>query len=98
MEKVVLHSDANCFYASVEMLYHPEYAGKPLAVGGDPEARHGIVLTANYIAKRSGVKTGMALWQAKQVPGFDICASEDGFIFEIFLNVARNIFGIYESS
>ena len=67
MERVILHSDANCFYASVEMLYHPEYAGKPLAVGGDPEARHGIVLTANYIAKRSGVKTGMALWQAKQV-------------------------------
>ena len=67
MKRVILHSDANCFYASVEMLYHPEYAGKPLAVGGDPEARHGIVLTANYIAKRSGVKTGMALWQAKQV-------------------------------
>ena len=67
MERVILHSDANCFYASVEMLYHPEYVGKPLAVGGDSEARHGIVLTANYIAKRSGVKTGMALWQAKQV-------------------------------
>ena len=67
MERTILHSDANCFYASVEMLYHPEYAGKPLAVGGDSEARHGIVLTANYIAKRSGVKTGMALWQAKQV-------------------------------
>ena len=91
MERTILHSDANCFYASVEMLYHPEYVGKPLAVGGDSEARHGIVLTAKYIAKRSGVKTGMALWQA-------ICASEDGFIFEIFLNVARNIFGIYESS
>ena len=45
MEKVVLHSDANCFYASVEMLYHPEYVGKPLAVGGDPEARHGIAST-----------------------------------------------------
>ena len=39
-----------------------EFAGMPLAVGGDPEARHGIVLTANYIAKRKGVKTGMALW------------------------------------
>ena len=38
-----------------------------MAVGGDPEARHGIVLTANYIAKRMGVKTGMALWQARQV-------------------------------
>ena len=67
MDRTILHSDANCFYASVEMLYHPEYAGKPLAVGGDPEARHGIVLTANYVAKRKGVKTGMALWQAKQV-------------------------------
>ena len=56
MERAILHSDANCFYASVEMLYHPEYAGKPLAVGGDPEARHGIVLTANYIAKRNSLQ------------------------------------------
>ena len=66
MDRVIIHSDANCFYASVEMLYHPEFAGKPLAVGGDPEARHGIVLTANYIAKKHGVKTGMALWRARQ--------------------------------
>lgn len=65
-DRIILHSDMNCFYASVEMLHHPEFAGMPLAVGGDPKARHGIVLTANYIAKRSGVKTGMALWQAKQ--------------------------------
>lgn len=62
-----MHSDINCCYASIEHLHHPELAGKPLAVGGDPEARHGIVLTADYIAKRRGVKTGMALWQAKQV-------------------------------
>ena len=61
MDRIILHSDCNCFYASVEMLHHPELAGKSLAVGGDPEARHGIVLTANYIAKRKGVKTGMAL-------------------------------------
>ena len=66
MDRIILHSDCNCFYASVEMLHHPEMAGKPLAVGGDPEARHGIVLTANYIAKKKGVKTGMALWQARQ--------------------------------
>lgn len=67
MDRVILHSDCNCFYASIEHLHHPELAGKPLAVGGDPEARHGIVLTADYTAKRYGVKTGMALWQAKQV-------------------------------
>ena len=67
MSRTILHSDMNCFYASVEMLHHPELAGKPMAVGGDPEARHGIVLTADYAAKRRGVKTGMALWQARQV-------------------------------
>ena len=66
-DRVILHSDINCCYASIEHLHHPELAGKPLAVGGDPETRHGIVLTADYIAKKYGVKTGMALWQAKQV-------------------------------
>ena len=66
-DRLILHSDINCCYASIEHLHHPELAGKPLAVGGDPEARHGIVLTADYIAKKYGVKTGMALWQAKEV-------------------------------
>ena len=65
--RVVLHSDINCCYAAIEHLHHPELAGKPVAVGGYPESRHGIVLTADYIAKKYGVKTGMALWQAKQV-------------------------------
>ncbi|BBF41364.1 DNA polymerase IV [Lachnospiraceae bacterium KM106-2] len=66
-ERIILHSDINCCYASIELLHRPEMRGKPLAVGGDPEARHGIILTADYMAKRRGVKTGMALWQAKQV-------------------------------
>ncbi len=65
--RVILHSDCNCFYASVELLHHPELRGRPVAVGGDPESRHGIVLTADYTAKKYGVKTGMALWQARQV-------------------------------
>lgn len=42
-DRVILHSDINCCYASIEHLHHPELAGKPLAVGGDPEARHGIM-------------------------------------------------------
>ena len=46
MERTILHSDINCCYAAIEHLHHPELAGKPLAVGGDPESRHGIVLTA----------------------------------------------------
>ena len=67
MEPTILHSDINCCYAAIEHLHHPELTGKPLAVGGDPESRHGIVLTADYIAKKYGVKTGMTLWQAKRV-------------------------------
>ena len=62
----ILHCDMNCFYASVEMQRHPELRNKPLAVCGSQEERHGIVLTANYIAKPYGVRTGMAIWQAKQ--------------------------------
>lgn len=66
MGRSILHCDMNCFYASVEMQRHPELRDKPLAVCGSQAERHGIVLTANYIAKRYGVKTGMAIWQAKQ--------------------------------
>ena len=67
MGRHILHIDMNCFYASVEMQRHPEYRNVPLAVCGSQEDRHGIVLTANYLAKPRGVKVGQAIWQAKQV-------------------------------
>ncbi len=60
-ERVILHCDMNCFYASCEMAYNPKLQDKPIAVCGDPERRNGIVLTASYPAKRMGVKTGMPL-------------------------------------
>ena len=66
MSRNILHVDANAFYASVEQQRHPELRDKPVAVCGSQEERHGIVLTASYPAKRRGVKTGMAIWQAKQ--------------------------------
>ena len=65
-EKVILHCDLNNFYASVECILHPELKGKAVAVCGDPEKRHGIVLAKSEIAKAAGVKTGEAIWQAKQ--------------------------------
>lgn len=95
MERTILHSDMNCFYASVEMLHHPELAGKPLAVGGDPEARHGIVLTSNYIAKKSGVKTGMALWQAKQVCPEIIFVPPRMDLYLRFSRMAQEIYSEY---
>ena len=73
MAEIILHSDLNCFYASVEMNENPSLRGKAIAVCGSTEDRHGIVLTASYPAKRMGVKTGAANWQAKQAcPGL-IC-------------------------
>ena len=67
MGRVILHCDANSFYASCELCYKPWLKDKPVAVGGDQEARHGIVLTANPIAKKKyGIKTGEVLWEARQ--------------------------------
>ena len=69
-ERFILHSDANCFYASVEMLLNPDLRGKAVAVCGSTEERHGIVLAKSELAKKSGVKTGMANWEARQAcPG-----------------------------
>ena len=66
MERVILHIDQNSFYASVECLYNPELRDKPMAVGGDVEQRHGIILAKNQHAKKFGIITGEALWQARQ--------------------------------
>ena len=65
MDRVILHSDINACYASVELLFRPELRDRPVAVGGDEERRHGIVLAKSEEAKRAGVKTGMTLWQAR---------------------------------
>lgn len=66
MERVILHSDLNCFYASVEMMLDPELRGKAIAVCGSTESRHGIVLTKSEKAKKCGVRTGMVNWEARQ--------------------------------
>lgn len=93
--RVILHSDINACYATIEHLHRPELNGKPLAVGGDPEARHGIVLTADYIAKKNGVKTGMALWQAKQVcPELNIVSPRMDLYLR-FSRMAHEIYGEY---
>ena len=91
-ERVILHSDLNNFYASVECLYHPEYRGKPLAVLGDPEARHGIVLAKNYEAKAFDVKTGDPMWMAQKKcpdivfvpPHYDLYMKHSKLIREIY--------------
>ena len=65
-DRIILHSDCNSFYASVECLHNAKIRSKPVAVGGDAENRHGIILAKNEIAKKYNIKTGEAIWQAKQ--------------------------------
>ncbi len=66
MDRVILHCDCNNYFASVELLDKPELRDQPVAVAGDPEGRHGIILAKNQIAKNYGVQTAETLWQAKK--------------------------------
>ena len=65
-DRVILHCDMNGFFASVELLNHPELKDVPMAVSGDPDSRHGIILAKNQHAKEYGVVTAETIWQAKK--------------------------------
>ena len=93
--RTILHSDMNAFYASVELLYHPDLRGKAVAVGGDPELRHGIVLAKSEAAKKAGVKTGMALWQARQLCPEILFLPPHYDRYMRFSKLAREIYGEY---
>ena len=93
--RTIMHVDMNCFYASVEMAEHPELRGLPVIVGGDEESRHGIVLTASYPAKRCGVKTGSALWEARKACPDAIIVPPHYGLYQRYSRVARQIYNQY---
>lgn len=66
MDRVIFHCDCNGFFASVEELLRPELKTVPMAVAGDPESRHGIILAKNELAKRYNVQTAETIWSAKR--------------------------------
>lgn len=95
MEKVILHCDLNNFYASVECLYNPAIRQVPVAVCGSQDLRHGIVLAKNYIAKKFGIITGEAIWQARQkCPGL-VVISPNYPLYLRFSKMAREIYACY---
>ena len=92
-DRVILHSDANCFYASCEMVLNPELRDKAVAVGGNEEERHGIILAKSEKAKKAGVKTGMPLWEAKNLcPDIIIVPPH----FEYYSKFSKLLHKIYE--
>lgn len=64
--RIILHCDLNSFFASVELLSHPELKDVPVAVCGDPQSRHGIILAKNEPAKKFHIQTAETIWQAKK--------------------------------
>ncbi len=95
MNRTILHVDLNNFYASVECLYRTGLRGKPVAVSGNAEARHGIILAKNNLAKSVGVKTGEAIWQAKQKCPDLICVPPDFKKYLRFSCMAKSIYADY---
>ncbi len=95
MERVILHSDLNNFYASVSCLNQPSLSGRPVAVCGNPEVRHGIILAKNEPAKACGVATGQPIWMAKQrCPGLILLPPEYDR-YQKFSCIARQIYAEY---
>ena len=94
MERIILHSDLNNFYATAEAARDPSLRGLPIAVAGDKEQRHGIVLAKSYEAKKFGVATGDTLWQAKLKCPDIIFIPPD---FELYSRLSRAVRAIYHS-
>lgn len=91
-DRLILHSDLNNFYASVECALNPELRDVPLAVAGNPERRHGVVLAKNAIAKKAGVKTGDVIWEAEaKCPGLKIVPPH----FDLYTRYSNRIFELY---
>lgn len=105
--RTVLHVDINNCYASIEILHHPKLRGHPVAVGGDVEVRHGIILAKDYIAKQYGIKVGQVLWEARQLcpnliivpPNYKLYLRVSSLLRKIFLDYTSQIepFGLDEA-
>lgn len=95
MSRVILHSDCNSFYASVECCLNPKLKSYPVAVSGNAENRHGIILAKNEIAKKYNVKTGEAIWQAKLKCPQLVTVPPNFHAYLEFSKAARKIYNNY---
>lgn len=92
-ERIILHCDLNNFFASVECLGKDELKDKPVAVAGSVEKRHGIILAKNEAAKKFGVKTAEAIWQAQQkCPDLVLLPPH----YELYNSYSQSVRRIYE--
>jgi DNA polymerase-4 len=95
MGKVIFLVDMNAFYVSCEMARTPELKGKPAAVAGDPKNRSGIILTANYEARKFGIKTTMLLHEAKKLCPNIVFVPPDHSYYQKVSKMVMNLLGKY---
>ena len=91
-KRIILHSDLNNFFASVEIALNPALAGKPLIVCGDPKERHGVVLAKNEEAKKYGIKTAETVYSAlRKCPELQMVGSH----FHEYKRFSKKVVEIY---
>lgn len=93
MDRVILHCDLNSFFASASCLSRPDLKDVPVAVCGDVERRHGIILAKNQLAKRAGVKTAQPLWQALSVCPHLVTIPPE---YPLYMELSETVRSIYE--
>ena len=91
--KTLLHVDMDAFFASVELLAHPEWRGKPLVVGSDPHER-GVVSTCSYEARKYGIHSAMPSRTAYQLCPHAIFTRPNMALYE---EVSRKAFEVFET-
>ena len=92
-QRVIFHCDLNCFFASVELLDKPALWDVPVAVCGDPKSRHGIILAKNEPAKKRGVQTAEAVWQAKKKCPVLVLLPPHHELYEVYSRRVNEIYG-----
>ncbi len=90
--RTILHADLNSCYASIECAQKPEWRNVPLVVGGEKELRHGIILAKNELAKKAGIKTGEAIWQAQKKCPSLVVVPPHYALYKEYCDKARNIY------
>lgn len=95
MKRIILHCDLNNFYASVECVKNPALKGKPVAVCGSDDDRHGIVLAKSQSAKICGVKTGDTIFEARKKCKEIIIVQTDFDAYHQYSEIVKDIYSQY---
>ncbi|MFB5661444.1 DNA polymerase IV [Alteribacillus sp. HJP-4] len=92
MDRTIFLVDMQSFYASLEKVYRPELAEKPVVVAGDPKIRSGVILAACPVAKKWGVQTAEPLWQAEgKCPDLIVVRPRMQFYLDASVQIAQSL-------